>query len=113
MQGWALAALRLFALAVTVPLMEELFWRSFLLRWIDSRNFLASDPARASLRAIVLTVALFSAEHSQWLAGLLAGAAYTAVYVRTRNILLTTLSHAITNSFLGIWILSTGHWRFW
>jgi hypothetical protein len=113
MQGWALAALRLFALAVTVPLMEELFWRSFLLRWIDSRNFLASDPARASLRAIVLTVALFSAEHSQWLAGLLAGAAYTAVYVRTRNILLTTLSHAITNTFLGIWILSTGNWRFW
>lgn len=112
-QGWGLAALRLLALAVTVPLMEELFWRSFLLRWIDSRNFLASDPARASLRAILLTVALFGAEHSQWLAGLLAGAAYTAVYVRTRNILLTTLSHAITNSFLGIWILSTGNWRFW
>ena len=106
-------AVRLFALTVTVPLMEELFWRSFLLRWIDSRNFLAADPARASLTAILVVIALFGAEHSQWLAGLLAGAAYTIVYVRTRNILLTTLSHAITNGFLGIWILSTGNWRFW
>jgi len=110
---WALVAVRLFALTLTVPLMEELFWRSFLLRWIDSRNFLAADPARASLRAILVVIVLFGAEHSQWLAGLLAGAAYTAVYVRTRNILLTTLSHAITNGFLGIWILSTGNWRLW
>ena len=108
-----LLALRLFALAVTVPLMEEIFWRSFLLRWIDSPNFLAADPRAASFRAIALVTALFAAEHSQWLAGLLAGAAYTAVYVRTRNILLTTLSHAITNLLLGIWILSTGSWRFW
>jgi hypothetical protein len=108
-----LVALRLLALIVTVPLMEELFWRSFLLRWIDSRNFLAADPGSASPRAIFLVIALFAAEHSQWLAGLLAGAAYTVIYVRTRNILLTTLSHAITNALLGIWILSTGNWRFW
>jgi len=114
-QGLAapLVALRLFALVVTVPLMEELFWRSFLLRWIDSRNFLAADPGSASPRAMFLVVALFGAEHSQWLAGLLAGAAYTAIYVRTRNILLTTLSHAITNALLGTWILSCGNWRFW
>lgn len=108
-----LVALRLFALAATVPLMEELFWRSFLMRWIDRRNFLAADPRAASFRAVALVTVLFAVEHSQWLAGLLAGAAYTAVYVRTRNILLTTLSHAITNSLLGIWILSTGNWRFW
>lgn len=108
-----LVALRLFALIVTVPVMEEIFWRSFLLRWIDSRNFLAADPRSASLGAMFLVTALFAAEHSQWLAGLLAGVAYTAIYVRTRNILLTILSHAISNGLLGIWILSTGNWRFW
>ena len=111
--GWALAAARLAGIALVVPIMEELFWRSFLLRWIDSRNFLAADPRAASATALILATALFGAEHSQWLAGLLAGAAYTALYVRTRNILLTTLSHAITNVLLGIWILSTGNWRFW
>ncbi len=111
--GWALAASRLAGLVLVVPLMEELFWRSFLLRWIDSRNFLAADPRGASWKAIILATALFGTEHSQWLAGLLAGAAYTMIYIRTRNIPLTTLSHAITNGLLGIWILSTGNWRFW
>lgn len=111
--GWALAAARLAGLVIVVPLMEELFWRSFLLRWIDSRNFIARDPRAATSTAVLLTCLAFGAEHSQWVAGLLAGAAYTAVYVRTRNILLTILSHAITNGLLGIWILSTGNWRFW
>jgi CAAX protease family protein len=108
-----LAAVRFASLAITVPVMEELFWRSFLLRWMDRRDFLAADPAAASLRAVVVCCALFAVEHSQWLAGLLAGLAYTAIYVRTRNILLSTLSHAITNGTLGLWILATGNWRFW
>jgi hypothetical protein len=30
--------------------MEELFWRSFLMRWIDRRNFLSVDP-RLSVRS--------------------------------------------------------------
>jgi len=108
-----LAAVRLASLAITVPVMEELFWRSFLLRWIDRRDFLAADPAAASTKAVVVCCALFAVEHSQWLAGLLAGLAYTAIYLRTRNILLSILSHAITNGTLGLWILTTGDWRLW
>ncbi|HEX4779791.1 MAG TPA: CAAX prenyl protease-related protein [Usitatibacter sp.] len=110
---WPLAAIRLASIAITVPVMEELFWRSFLMRWIDRRDFLAMDPAAASLRAVVVCSALFAVEHSQWLAGLLAGLAYAAIYVRTRNILLSILAHAITNATLGLWILATGEWRFW
>jgi hypothetical protein len=83
------------------------------MRWIDRRDFLAMDPAAASLRAVVVCSALFAVEHSQWLAGLLAGLAYAAIYVRTRNILLSILAHAITNATLGLWILATGEWRFW
>jgi hypothetical protein len=56
---WARAALRLFGLALVVPVMEELFWRSFLLRWIDKRDFLAMDPRRASVMAVALSSSLF------------------------------------------------------
>ena len=110
---WTLAGPRLFGLALVVPVMEELFWRSFILRWIDARNFLAHDPRRASWRAFVISSALFASEHSLWLAGLLAGLGYSWVYVRSGNLWMSIVSHAITNGTLGLWILATGNWRFW
>jgi hypothetical protein len=110
---WLLAGLRLFGLSLVVPVMEELFWRSFLLRWIDRRDFLAMDPKRASFTALAISSALFALEHSQWLAGLIAGAVYTWLYKKTGNLRIPILSHAITNGTLGLWILATGNWRFW
>jgi CAAX prenyl protease-like protein len=111
---WRLAGPRLLVLAVVVPVMEELFWRSFLLRWIDSpRNFLAADPRKAGLAAFAISSALFASEHSLWFAGLIAGLVYTGVYIRTGNLWLPLVSHAITNGTLGLWILATRNWQFW
>jgi len=107
------AALRLLALAAVVPVMEELFWRSFLMRWIAARDFLALDPRRAGLAAFALSSALFASEHSLWLAGLLAGVAYAWLYRRSGNLWTAILSHAITNAALGTYVLATGSWQFW
>jgi CAAX prenyl protease-like protein len=93
--------------------MEELFWRSFLLRWIDSRDFLSWDPRKATFLAFALSSALFASEHSLWFAGLAAGIAYTWVYIRSGNLWIPIVSHAVTNGTLGLWILATGNWRFW
>lgn len=105
--------LRLAGFALAVPLAEELFWRSFLLRWIDRKRFLDVDPRTASATAFAICSALFALEHSQWLAGLAAGIVYTGLYTRTGNLWAPIVSHAITNAALGIWILATGHWVFW
>jgi CAAX prenyl protease-like protein len=109
----ALVILRLFALALVVPAMEELFWRSFLLRWLARRDFLAADPRRAAPGAFLISSALFASEHSLWFAGLLAGLAYNWIYVRTGNLRAPLASHAISNGLLGVWILATQNWRFW
>lgn len=111
--GWLLAGLRLFGLALVVPVMEELFWRSFVMRRIDRPDFLRLDPRRASLMAFGISSALFALEHSQWFAGLLAGAGYAWLYMRSRSLLIPIVSHATTNATLGIWILATGNWSFW
>lgn len=109
----ALVAARIFGLALAVPVMEELFWRSFLMRWIDRRDFLAKDPRAASALAFGLSCALFASEHSMWFAGLVAGAAYAGLYMRTRNLWIPILSHATTNGTLATWILATGNWHLW
>jgi CAAX protease family protein len=108
-----LVAMRLFGLVLVVPVMEELFWRSFLMRWIVGRNFLGVDPRRATPVAFALSCALFAIEHSQWFAGLLAGAAYGWLYMRSRNLWIPIVSHAITNLLLGFWILATRDWNLW
>jgi uncharacterized protein len=108
-----LYALRLAGFALVVPVAEELFWRSFLLRWIDRRRFLELDPRDASFKAFALCSVLFAAEHSHWLAGLAAGMIYTGVYTKTGNLRAPIVSHAITNAALALWILATGRWAFW
>jgi hypothetical protein len=110
---WPLALARLCALALIVPVMEELFWRSFLMRWIAARDFLSVDPKTIRAGAFVISSALFASEHAMWLAGLAAGLAYAWMYRRTGNLWIPIVSHAITNGTLGLWILATGNWRFW
>ena len=108
-----LAGVRLAESVLVVPVMEELFWRSFLLRWLDARDFVAADPRRASPLAFALTAVLFASEHSLWFAGLVAGLLYNWLYKSTGNLWVAIASHAMTNGALGVWILATANWRLW
>jgi CAAX prenyl protease-like protein len=107
------AGLRLAESVLVVPVMEELFWRSFLLRWLDRRDFVTADPRRASPPAFALTAVLFASEHSLWFAGLVAGLVYNCLYKRIGNLWVAIASHAMTNGALGIWILATANSRLW
>ena len=108
-----LTALRLIGLAIVVPIMEELFWRSFLMRWLEREDFLGVAPGSVGMRALAISSVLFAFEHSQWLAGLIAGAVYGWLYRRTGKLWVPIVSHAVTNATLGGWILATRDWRFW
>ncbi len=108
-----LALSRLIGAALIVPVMEELFWRSFLLRWIRQQDFLSVDPARVGWLAFVVVTVLFGLEHSLWLAGMIAGAAYSALYMARRNLWAPIVAHGVTNGLLGLWVLATGNWHYW
>lgn len=108
-----LVIVRVTGAVIVVPLMEELFWRSFLARWVDRPGFLEHSPQRISLKAIAMCSALFAVEHTLWFAGLLAGIIYVVVYRRTGNLWLPVLSHGVTNGALAWWVLHTGNWQFW
>ena len=110
---WLLVAFRIAGAMLVVPVMEELFWRSFLLRWVQQSDFLALDPARIGLKALLIASALFAVEHLQWFAGLIAGLAYGWLYIRTRNLWAPIVAHGLTNGLLGAYVVSTGQWSFW
>lgn len=110
---WLLVAIRIAGAALVVPIMEELFWRSFLMRWVDAADFESVKPSELSLKSFVITVVLFGVEHNLWLAGIVAGAAYSLLYMRHRNLWSPILAHAVTNGLLGMWVVRTGSWSYW
>lgn len=110
---WPLIAIRAAGATLVVPLMEELFWRSFLLRWLVQRDFLLLRPARAGLSAAIITILLFGSEHNLWLAGMVAGLAYTLLYMRSETLWTPILGHAVTNGLLAAWVVATGSWIYW
>jgi hypothetical protein len=110
---WDLIGMRLAGAVLIVPVMEELFWRSFLMRWIDRRDFLALPPGRSSLSALLVSSVAFALAHQLWLAGLIAGLSYGWIYRRTANLWLSILAHASTNLLLGLWVIDQRAWSFW
>jgi CAAX prenyl protease-like protein len=110
---WLLAVLRIAGAALVVPVMEELFWRSLVMRWLDRHDFLAAEPRSISLRALLTSSVVFGVEHHLWLAGIIAGLVYGELYRRSGNLWLPILAHGITNGLLGIWVLWSGQWQFW
>ena len=112
-RDWTLVAFRLAGAALVVPLMEELFWRSFLMRWIERQDFLSVPASAVGLRAILISSLLFGVEHTLWFAGILAGLAYAWLYRRYNNLWAPIAAHASTNLVLGLWVLQTGAWQFW
>jgi hypothetical protein len=110
---WFFVAFRWIGAAMVVPVMEELFWRSFLMRWIADQNFLTVEPARVGIKAFVIVAVFFAVEHNLWLAGVVAGAAYNFLYIRSGTLWSPILAHGVTNGVLGGWVLLTGSWGYW
>ena len=110
---WPLVALRWIGATLVVPVMEELFWRSFLMRWVRSPQFETVTPQQVGVKAVVLSTFVFMLAHTLWLAAVIAGLAYAWLYIRTGKLWTAVLAHAVTNGALGIWVVATQRWAFW
>ena len=106
-------SIRIFGAVVIVPIMEELFWRSFLLRYLINTDFKRVKLGTFDWSSLVWTVLLFGLEHQRWLAGMMAGLLYTLLLYRAKSLSACILAHSITNLALGIYVLATQHWEYW
>lgn len=110
---WPLVAVRAFGAVLVVPLMEELFWRSFFMRWIHGLPFEAVPPQRVGVKAVVLSTFVFMLAHTLWLAAIFAGLAYAWLYIRSGKLWMAVIAHAVSNAALAVWVVRTGSWQFW
>jgi CAAX prenyl protease-like protein len=110
---YVVIAFRMIGAVLVVPLMEELFWRSFALRFMIRSDFKSLPLGQFSWFSLIIVSLAFGFEHHHWLPGILAGLVYAGVLYRSKNLFSPILSHAITNLLLGIYVLSTEEWGFW
>ncbi len=104
---------RLIGASVVVPIMEEVFWRNFLLRWIINPDFKKVSLGTFTWGSFLIGSVLFGFEHHRWFVGILAGMLYSLILYRTKSIYACVLAHAVTNLGLGIYVLATQQWSFW
>ena len=111
----AFLAVRFFGLVLVVPLFEELFWRSFVVRWlIDPDHFERVAIGRVTLAAAAITAGLFALEHpAEWLPALGTGFAWAWLLRWSKSVSACFVSHAVANLGLGIYVMVTGDWKFW
>ena len=100
--------------ALIVPIVEELFWRSWLMRWLIRNDFLSVPLGAYARDAFWITAALFGLEHGPyWEVGLLCGVVFNWWMVRTRSLGDCILTHAVTNGILSAYVIAGGHWQYW
>jgi len=108
-----MTAFRVAGAVLVVPLMEELFWRSFMIRYVIDKDFDTVKMGTFTWGSFLLTVVLFGFEHNYILAGIMAGIAYNLLLYRTKSLAHCILAHAVTNLALAIYVITTGKWQFW
>ncbi len=113
--GWVypLIAARLFGAVIVVPVMEEIFWRSFAMRFVVVSDFKSLPLGYFSWYSFLLVSVAFGLEHHEWLPGIVAGVVYAGLLVRSKNLFTPILSHGVTNLLLGIHVLATSQWSLW
>ncbi|MFL6527023.1 MAG: CAAX prenyl protease-related protein [Chthoniobacterales bacterium] len=112
---WTNVVFRFARLVIVVPLIEEIFWRGFLLRYLISNDFVRVPFGSFSWPSFAVVAIAFMLTHAlpDWPAALICGVLYNCVAYWTKSLTSCVVAHAATNLFLGLWIMQTRQWGFW
>ncbi len=106
--------LRTVSSSIAVPILEELFWRGWMMRWLIHHDFRAVPMGKYVPSAFWIVAIMFASEHGPyWEVGLAAGIVYNWWIVRTRNLADCILAHAVTNAALSAYVVIAGQWQYW
>ena len=110
---WIFIASRLAGLALLVPVVEELFWRGFLARWLLSPDWQKEPLGRFTPFSFAVVTLLFTLAHPEWLAAAVYCALLNGLLMWKRDLWSCVVAHGVSNLVLGIYILATGSWELW
>ena len=101
---WLVA--RLLGTTLLVPVIEELFFRDYLLL-----RLVRSDRIWPMLLAVVVSTVAFAALHDRWILAAIAGLVFAGLTLRSRNVTDAIVAHALANGSIAVWALVTDSWH--
>ncbi len=107
---WLWIAFRMGGAVIVVPIMEELFWRGFLLRLFVGRYFERVQLGEFSWFSCLAVAGLFATVHSWYISAFVCALFYNWLLYRTKSILACLVAHGLTNLLLWIYILRFDAW---
>lgn len=116
---WQAGALlmRFVRMVIVVPFVEEIFWRGFLMRFVqsDGGDFWRIPFGRHSWPAFAISTLGFMLVHDKtdWLGALGFGSLMYLLAIRTKSLAACVLMHAVANLLLGGYVVATRQWGFW
>jgi CAAX prenyl protease-like protein len=112
---WVTAVLRVTVACTAVPLVEELFWRAFVLRaLINWADFERVPLAQFTWVSFIGSAVLSTFQHpDNWGVSILCWLFYNAMFYWTRSLLCLVIIHGITNLVLYFHVLRVDDWAFW
>lgn len=114
---WASLVFRFFRAVVVVALAEEIFWRSFLMRFLCDRegDYWKQPFGRNSWLSYLVVTGLFILAHGadDRAAAFIYGSLTYLLCVWSKNLGACVVMHATANLMMGFYIMKTGHYGLW
>jgi len=111
--AWCFIGVRLFGIAVLVPVAEELFWRGFLLRWLIDPDWEKVPVGEYSLSSCAIVTLMFTLAHPEWLAAATYCLLINGLFYWKRDLWLCIVAHAVSNLALAVYVMCVGAWWLW
>lgn len=104
---------RFVGLAVIVPIMEELFLRGFLMRFIRDPEFWTVKLGSLGVQGIIIGAIYGAATHPEVIAAIVWFSLISLLMWQTGNLWDCIIAHAVTNLLLGVYVVTYGQWYLW
>jgi CAAX prenyl protease-like protein len=106
--------LRTLRAVLIVPIVEELFWRGWLMRWVIAKDFESVPLGTYTAKSFWIVAVLFASEHGPyWDVGLAAGILFNWWMIRTKRLGDLMVAHAVANAALSAYVIAAGKWEYW
>lgn len=114
---WTAVMLRFLRAVVVVALVEEIFWRGFLMRFVcDWEGDYWQQPfGRATWQSYLITTGLFMAAHApvDYAAAFVFGSLTYLLCVWSKSLGACVVMHATANLLMGLYIMTFGKYGLW
>ncbi|MEA1908162.1 MAG: CAAX prenyl protease-related protein [Euryarchaeota archaeon] len=97
---------------LVAPFIEELFCRSFLMRYAVDARWQDVPIGAYTLGSFVIVTLFFGFSHFRWLPGILTAVLLNLLLYRTKNLSSCVAAHATANLLLLVYVVYTGEWSF-